>query len=567
MLYQDYYFSRVNLGALTAGILSGVLYAFLAIASAIFGAFDTLDWLRLGIFFSMTFVALAVYILNEGKSEKSVLIIEIFSFIYLMSVPLFVVYARSRGVDLRAAFSVSMIVGLALHYAVLRLESHRAFLIGSLASIFGCFFVYEDLALESVRGLVYISAANVTGFVLCRVLEKRERIMLAARVEVYDIWGRINILREDFARERSDEKAWVAAIAHELSQPLICARQNFDKIMSDSNLRGVIRERGLIDAEKDLGSSLLEINSGFLHIVHQIRLSAEVSKVRLRWHSLSGIISEAIAATRGEWSELEGFIDGSKIEDDYYLYADRFLMARVIRNLIDNAINNSSARSRKIRLKVRLFRSRNFLKVSVINLLDRADVDLRGSGVVVAGRPHVGKGLGVGLAIVKNFVSSMPGYKFSISIKRGFGAKADVIIANNFFRSCDCLENDFADLDCDAPCIFIDTGDLRTLVSSLYAERGLRIELTGVDQFESAVRESSIAYGDINPRVFVLEIAPRFLSADSYLGKSLVDLMEGRGRYVFLASGDLHESYSRLGIVIDTTKDIDTFRKLIGEAC
>jgi hypothetical protein len=246
--------------------------------------------------------------------------------------------------------------------------------------------------------------------------------------------------------------------------------------------------------------------------------------------------------------------------NDGDVYTDRFLLVRVLRNMIENALSNSPGPPSRVRIKVGLREPCGGINITVLNIL--------GGGLFLSSdkvsytrfRRPVGKGLGVGLAIVKNFIAALPGHDFSLKVKLGVGARANLHINSPFTR--DVFEGGvikqavtFSDTR-----FFLDSDSLRFIISSIYLEKCLSIELAEVDYVDSSLKNSNEREG---ARTFVIEVIPRFLSAESYFGPDLYQLMVDSGRYIFLSHGSIDDSFHRLGVVVDISDGVAKVRSTL----
>jgi signal transduction histidine kinase len=548
--YPEYYSARVAVGALAAGVLAGVLYGFLALASALFGVFGVLDWGRIIVATVMIFIASSVYLLSEKWTGFASISIAVCSFFYLMSVPFFVVWARQHGVELRLGFAVSMSIGLALHYAVLRMSAVNSIAIAGSASLIGSVLVFKEMELETARTIVYLVVANITGFVLCRALEKRERAMIESRVEVFNIWNRINKIRNDFSEERRKEKVWVAAIAHELSQPLLVVRHQVELITRLRGLQSMVDKNDLYSTAKRAEEALSEVEFGFNKIINQVRLSAEIVVVRMGWVDVKTLVDDAINAVGLKGGNYLDRLDLVR-NSGGIVYTDRFLAVRVVRNLIENAIDNSPQYYPRVRLRIGFDSVSGELRIVVVNLVPGSFPPDFIRHTVSAPEKSIGKGLGVGLAIVRNFVFALPGHRFSLRVIKGMGARAVFVAPGVFYRPSRPPGGFGEGLVRGRVRLFLDTPELRLLTTSFCSDKGLSVELAEVDQLESSVKSSLDLGSSSEDSVFVIEVMPKFMPANYLFGKELHEHMSYGGRYIFLARGAIDDSYADLGIVID----------------
>jgi signal transduction histidine kinase len=321
----------------------------------------------------------------------------------------------------------TVIFGLFLHYAFLRLTILRSVVVGlCISSLFFLGLLHEKVDDESfVRVAIYLVACNVAGFLLRRTALQRDRALFRVRARM----RQAELLAS--ARARQAESEFVErvrlmnAIDHDLRQPLFAA---------DVHLRSVIGFAASFGASAALENAReLEQALGVVRrtLDHVKGLSA-VDRIGKRLASESVSVATILGGLRVVL-ESEAKRAGVRLvinpsEWDLKVFSNPGALSQIIFNLAVNAIKYSSV-ARKSNADVGLHvRARNgVVQIRVWDNGGGIAKDDRQSVWKAYSRSHDGgassraDGLGLGLFLVGRMIELLPAHRIVMRSKVGVG--------------------------------------------------------------------------------------------------------------------------------------------------
>jgi signal transduction histidine kinase len=279
---------------------------------------------------------------------------------------------------------------------------------------------------------LYLLAGNVTGFAICRGVEVRERRLFRAGARLHEMSQRLALaLRE--TRDASYAKSHVlAAVGHDIHQPVSSMSLFVDLLRKTGGIegRGAKALEGIEECLKTLrsyaarigGVVKLERGDAVLRVA-KVELEAVFNRVDLLY---SGMVERSNVSILFNVARSKGVVVKSN--------EDR--LVDVVGNLVANSI--------KFRRKA--VGARILINVRVLNRQVRVSVVDNGIGIpdscharifdeffrVGAGGPGAEVGSGLGLSIVKNIISSLPGHRLVFRSKLGFGTAFYIYVPGVF---------------------------------------------------------------------------------------------------------------------------------------
>jgi hypothetical protein len=380
------------------------------------------------------------------------------------------------------------------------------------------------------------------------VAEARERMLFCSRVEIRRVWERLGSLRKQFLEEKKEDRVWVASIAHELGQPLISARFATIHALDDVN-----QSRDAIRLLRSARESIEEVEAGFARIVERIRKSSDLIGVRVRWVNLSVLIESAIKGIEVQWPQVRSSLVFEGNIHEWMLYTDSFLMTRVLRNYIENAIKYSPRDRRLVRIRILRGDTDSDLVLRIVNLSGRAEyID----GILfrpIDDQPKIGKGLKVGMEIAHHFVKALPGHFLRTKLKLGFGSVVEVKVVRGLSSLVGLRAQDLYERGDRQFRFFVDSIELRLIVARMASSYGAPIVISETLHFHDWLGRDLVQSAEDFEDVCIVEVPVIMVSAVEYFGMDLYDFMMRTGRYIFLAAGRLDKSFDALGVSVNTT--------------
>jgi signal transduction histidine kinase len=238
--------------------------------------------------------------------------------------------------------SPSLVFGLFIHYAFLKLSIVPAALIGCTVSLIYALFGAPIWigGNEEVRTGIYLLLVNSVGIMVCKTSEQRERELFCERSRVVDAELR-SMNRAEIAEKATLEKSrLLAAVGHDVRQPLIAAMGYLD-ILKNSNV--VREELGVANYINHAAESVKLIGTTLDHVLALGRLDRGRRNLPISEVDLVSLLERLSATLRLEAKnrnvDLQIEIPNGYLEVSSNLGA----LWQILLNLTSNAIKYSAA--------------------------------------------------------------------------------------------------------------------------------------------------------------------------------------------------------------------------------
>lgn len=540
---------KVRAPAMISGIVAGVLYAAIALVSYLASHFDYADLVRLVIGFSFVGYSILFYINTFRVEVVSVAVVALSSFVFLVSVPVFSLLFLSDGNAISHRMTVSMILGLFLHYGMLGLHPRIGLGLGALASLIAIFSLFILDSSGVLNSAMYLTAANFVGCYICKSSVVRDRSEAMTKIQLKQNWSRLGATRAGFDKALTDHKRWVSTIAHEVYQPLYSANLALNQVSA------IIKEgnEGLCafnDIEK-LRANIRDVEIIIGSIAARSMLDLRSARLRYRWISLGDVLSWALEqiADLDPSSKDRISIDFSGGCLNGVVFTDPHYLVRVFRNIVENGLRHSEAGPFGVKICL-VARSRMISIIFLNKVVDprnEKDVDFKSLDL------RLGMGLGLGGEFIKGAGSILPGFKIKSRLFAGNFWLCRVSIGLPFFF----LGRDYKDdllstaalelhLFCeDWSFIFSFAGmaceDVTSLIVRPLSDFSDQLEFFSKNSFP-------------NNFIFVIFVSHSMIPAEDFFGAQVHKKMQACGRYIFISDFSFDESYEELGICLDSTE-------------
>lgn len=326
--------------------------------------------------------------------------------------------------------SPAFVIGLLVHYSLLRLPLRYALFIGVVASAIAWQMVPMVVGgSESLRTAVFLAFANALGAASLIIVESRERSLFlqkrlaeSARQHARD--------REHVAQQTLLEKdRLIAAISHDLRQPMTATaahlsvvRHHVDRGDPESAVEQLERAQIAIGA---MGGTLDQL----------------VAAARLDAGQAVATITSVELGPLMEYVYTNGVVDAGErgVElrmhvpsRDVLLQTDARSMQRILGNLIANAVKftaRKGAGAVLVAARIRDGRCRfDVIDTGIgISALDAHEIWRPYVQVSQAERDRAG-GLGLGLYLVRSLLDRLPGHEISMSSVVGRGTRFTIMV-------------------------------------------------------------------------------------------------------------------------------------------
>lgn len=328
--------------------------------------------------------------------------------------------------------SPALMLGISLHYAVLRLPLGTAAIIGWLVA--AAAMVWAPTVAggsEVVRHAVYMAFANVFGMVFCNLVEKRERELYRQRKrsELAEATARI---RQEASEEANKQKTrLIAAVSHDLRQPMTAALAHLEVVHSrlmrsdfDGAASAVERAQAAVSI---LGTTLD-------HLLTAARYDSGSEALCVRYLDLNDVLRDVYETYISEAERTGVRLRIRLPARQLFLETDARSITRVLGNLVSNAIKFSdfTRYSEPVVLVAARF-GHSVCRIQVIDTGIGIDPDYIDS----IWKPFLQlngderdrqRGLGLGLYLVRQIVDQLPGHTVSVRSRPGHGSTFMVTI-------------------------------------------------------------------------------------------------------------------------------------------
>ena len=323
--------------------------------------------------------------------------------------------------------SPSLVFGLFIHYAFLRLSIVPAALVGCTVSLSYALFGAPIWVggNESVRTVIYLMLVNAVGIMVCKTSEQRERDLFSERSRVVDAELR-SVNRAEMAERATIEKSrLLAAIGHDVRQPLTAAIGYLDILQKSYAMREEKEEANYLshatESVRLIGSTLDHALA--LGRLNQTKCDLAVAKVDMI------ALLDRLAATL----QLEAKAKKVDLQIDIpHGYVDvrsnTGALWQILLNLTSNAIKYSAAKGvpgRRVLVHCRVRGGVCRIRVADngigVSRLHREMVWQPYYQVAESER-RANDGLGLGLFLVRNAVDLLENHRISLKSSLGRGS-------------------------------------------------------------------------------------------------------------------------------------------------
>jgi len=125
---------KIRIQAFLVGLFSATLYLCIGLSSLLTNTLSNADPTRFGLAIALSLYSVTFYVATSKRKLVPEIVIAMSSFIFLITVPLFALAFLLSDANLAERVSVSLVLGLLLHYGVLRLSSKSGLIIGLLVT-------------------------------------------------------------------------------------------------------------------------------------------------------------------------------------------------------------------------------------------------------------------------------------------------------------------------------------------------------------------------------------------------------------------------------------------------
>lgn len=333
----------------------------------------------------------------------------------------------SGNPDSPTGASPSLVFGLFIHYAFLRLSIIPAALVGCTVSLI---YAFSGAPIwvggnEEVRTVIYLLLVNAVGIMVCRTSEQRERELFSERARVVDAELR-SVNRAEIAEQATIEKSrLLAAVGHDVRQPLSAAIGYLD-ILQRSHVvhAGVEGEKYLNHATE----SVRLIGSTLDHVLALGHLDQPRSSLPISGVDLVALL-ERLAATlqldaKSRLIDFKVDIPRGHIE----VRSNVGALWQILLNLTSNAIKYSAAKEmpdRRVLVRCRVQGGVCRIKVADNGIgVSRLHKEMIWQPYYQVGEPGARRsdGLGLGLFLVRNAADLLENHCLSFRSSLGKGS-------------------------------------------------------------------------------------------------------------------------------------------------
>lgn len=535
---------KVRFPAMLAGVFTGIIYVLLGLSSVLSGKFSDADLFRFFISLVLIFYSLGFYAITRRKECLSEVLIAFSSFCFLSTIPAFAFLFLVADAKLAERVSVSLVLGLFLHYGVLRLSSGLGLAVGLMVTIVSLVVVEIGRPEETARAAIFLFAANLGGFYISLNIFKRDRLDFDARNQIKKEWLRQRAVRKAFDDALAENRTWISTISHELYQPLAIANFEINTLLGGlSGAEPLITECKV--SAKKIQINLNEIGDVLDAIVSKEEGGRGIVKLKLGWAPLSSVFEAAVEQIGVDSSEYPGLslIDLPSF-DELYLYTDILLLKRVVRNFLENAIKYTSENS-DLKLFVRCRGSRLFL-ILVNKIASRQNLFGKSAAGGGSNSVRLGLGLRLGSRFTKVMNDSLPGHRISFRLSNSGFAVSRISFVNGYFSFA--THRNVAGTQLRVS-IFSENICLIDLLAREGAKFGLSVNTYSISDLREQVELEAVSGNTSLNSIFLVDVMQPFIDAGDYFGDELFEVMRGFGRFLFISESDLSLTYREIGVV------------------
>ena len=537
---------KVRAPAFISGVVVGVLYITIATLSYLGSEFDASDFARLVVGSLLISYAILFYIKTLGRDYVPVFVLASSSFAFLVTAPVFACVFLAQGNALSQRMTISMVLGLFLHYGMLGLHPKISVSLGVAASIISVFALLSLEATGVLNAAMYLVAANLVGGYMCNCSVRRDLSEAMAKNQLKENWSKLSSARVAFDHALAEHKRWVSTIAHEVYQPIYASTKALSSTREKISM-GEPKDLALKQLEK-IEDNIKDLESIISSIISRSILDFKSARLRLRWISLEEIIGLSIEQMVDiEPSISERILISSKVGSHVFIFSDPHYLLRVFRNILENGLKYSKETDGVV--KVRIYARNKGLCINIINsvdvLMEGVPVDsLRGSNL------KLGLGLRLGSEFLRGVNEILPGLKIKSRPVSGAYWVSRISVGKSFVLTGELARNIisasgrtevllFAD-DSEFICSFAERAGIENLSLSIRPFMDLS------EQIDFYLNNLS---GSESP-VFVIFVSHSMVPAVEFFGPELNLKLMGFGCNFFISNFKFDSSYEDLGLCV-----------------
>ncbi len=433
-------------GAILASVSAGLIYfsfTLVALISEPYG--DAAIFIRLFLFLSLLSVAFVFNTCEEFSVKNYPWLAGGASLLALGGVVCLLSMGPhgARGIEVGA--SPAFVFGLFLHYTLLRLPLLVASGIGILSS--SAYLVWsEPLVIggnSEVRALVYLFFTNIIGCLMCSWFEDRERELFYQR-RYAEAAKKESQEKARAAEEAHAEKArLLAAVSHDLRQPLSAASATVAAFVRRLRRDDFSRAEDYINR---IGNSIYIIGETLDHLLMAAKYDSGNESIKVELVNLRGLLVRLDQTFRDQSAEKGLEFRVRLPSDDVYVETDSVALWRVLMNLTSNALKFTESDGGGVRgVVVRCHLKNGRCSIDVVD----TGVGISPADQTVVWQPYLqvgeegarGRGLGLGLFLVRRVLDHLPSHSIRLRSRLGRGSRFTVCLPaielrdSNFFAS------------------------------------------------------------------------------------------------------------------------------------
>lgn len=421
------------------GLHSVVLACYASIALLIcFIAFPVLSnnytaaavWIRLGMLAGLVVVLFAIRAYRDFVLDHYSPVVGGACVLLFISISLILAHPGIAAVGVGFGAMPVVVFGLFLMYGFLRLPVVLMFVIGLSYSAMVCLLsAGEFFGVGGPRMVLYLICFNILGLVLSSSVERRESDLYHQSILLREARDQSYLRAEMAERAYSEKMRLVAAINHDLRQPMSAALSNLELL-----------GRFSFDDKRDAGvgvlnsaiSSLGYLNHTLDHVLEAARMESDHEPFKVERVYLCDLIDRVIMAFDADLLKTGMEIRKSYPDGRVEVVSDAGALSRVLLNLIGNGLKFnkiSSVRGRGVLVRVKVKGGMCTIDVCDTGIgIAQVNLDCIWEPYkqIDSASRNINCGLGLGLFLVKSSISRLSNHSIEVRSRVGVGSKFKV---------------------------------------------------------------------------------------------------------------------------------------------